>query len=193
MLGKKYDRIADWWQRQHLDSEYGLAQLRRALDFAPESGTALDVGCGVGGRFIRLLQQRGFDLVGIDLSAEMIRLARQNHPGLEFHQQDICTWECDRRFEFILAWDSIFHLPLAQQEAVITRLCGLLAPGGVLIYTFGDAVGDHEDDWHNDRFYYSSIGIGANLAILERNGLVCKHLELDQWPENHVYLIAVKP
>ena len=192
LLGEKYDRIAGWWQQQHLDSEYGLAQVRRALNFAPANGTALDVGCGVGGRFIKLLLEHDYDLVGIDVSADMIRLARQNHPQLEFHQQDICTWESDRRFQFIFAWDSIFHLPLPLQAPVLARLGRLLDDRGVLVYSFGDAVGEHEDRWHDDNFYYSSIGITENLKILEANGLVCKHLELDQWPLNHVYLIAVK-
>lgn len=192
VLGKKYDKIATWWHDRHRDSDYGVEQLKRGLNFSAQSGVALDVGCGAGGRFIRILQARGFGVVGIDVSEEMIRLAKLNHPDQEFLVQDICTWETDQTFDFILAWDSIFHLPLSRQEPVVAKLCKLLSPGGVLLYTCGDAVGEHDDQWHGDSFHYSSIGINGNLRVLADNGVTAKHLELDQWPQNHVYIIGVK-
>ena len=192
ILGKKYDKIARWWHDRHVDSEYGVTPFLRAIDYSAKSGDALDVGCGAGGRFVRIMQNHGFSILGIDVSAEMIRLAKQNHPDEEFHIQDICTWETRHKFEFIVAWDSIFHLPLSMQKPVVTKLCDLLSDGGVLVFTFGDAYGEHEDQWHQDTFPYSSIGINGNLEILKNNGVTCKHLELDQWPQNHVYVIGVK-
>lgn len=192
VLGKKYDKIARWWHDMHHDSTYGVAQLERALNFCLQPGSALDVGCGAGGRFIRLLQERGFSITGIDVSEEMIRLATANHPGENFFVQDICTWDTVNQYNLIIAWDSIFHLPLAMQKPVLGKLCDLLADGGVLIYTFGDAVGEHTDQWHDDTFHYSSIGISANLRLLADAGITCTHLELDQWPLSHVYIIGVK-
>ncbi len=189
-LAGKYDRIAAWWNERHFDSDYGVKQLERALGFAPDSGRALDVGCGSGGRFVRRLEDRGFSVIGIDVSAEMIRLARENHPGAEFIQTDICHWDTPDRFDFILGWDSLFHLPFAEQAATMEKLCGWLAPEGVIAYTFGDAVGEHEDQWQDDSFYYSSIGINHNLRILDAAGLVCRHLIFDQWPHNHVFVVA---
>lgn len=199
VLGKKYDKIAAWWQEQHDQGEYGVDQLNRALKLHgvrtehPIAGTALDVGCGAGGRFIRRLIDTGFQVMGLDVSGEMVRLARQTHPTQTFLHEDICRWNSNTTFDFILAWDSIFHLPLAQQEPVLTRLCRALNSGGTLLYTFGNAVGDHEDQWHNDQFYYSSIGIAANLQLLLNQGLTVAHLELDQYPQPHVYVVATRP
>jgi trans-aconitate methyltransferase len=192
VTGLKYDKIAAWWNQRHFDSTYGVEQLTRAIGFSLKNGNALDVGCGAGGRMVQVLNDHGYDVMGLDTSSEMIRLARQNHPQDEFHIADIGTWHSDQKFEFILAWDSLFHLPLPMQKAVLTKLCNLLNKGGVLIYTFGDAIGEHEDQWHQDTFYYSSIGIDENLKTLAANGLCCKHLERDQWPEKHVYIIAEK-
>jgi SAM-dependent methyltransferase len=192
ILGRKYDKIANLWQEQLRDSDYGVGQVRRALQFCSGAGNALDVGCGAGGRMIRLLREHGLAVTGVDVSAEMIRLARQNHPDDDFRHADICEFECDRSFDFILAWDSIFHLPLDSQQPVVRKLCALLNEGGVIIYTFGDAVGEHDDSWHDDIFHYSSIGIEGNLTLLREQGVTCRHLELDQWPQKHVYLIGVK-
>lgn len=192
VLGAKYDKIAHWWQQQHHESQYGVPQVKRALQFCEKGGNALDVGCGAGGRIIRLMQQHELAVTGIDVSVEMIKLAIENHPEERFLVDDICSFVSDEKFNFIVAWDSIFHLPLEQQEPVVTRLCRLLKPGGVLVYTFGDAEGEHQDTWHGETFHYSSIGISGNLALLALHGVVCKHLELDQWPpHNHVFVIGV--
>lgn len=192
-LGKKYDKIAHWWHEKHRDSQYGMEQLERALNFTPIGKSALDVGCGAGGRIIHKLQDRGFSVTGVDVSEEMINLATLNHPNASFHVQDICTWETDNRFDFIVAWDSIFHLPLKMHSFVIDKLCNLLTANGTIIYTFGNAIGEHTATWHEDEFYYSSIGINDNLTALIGNGITIMHLELDQYPEKHVYVIAKKP
>ena len=122
----------------------------------------------------------------------MIKLATRRHRGEYFFVQDICNWETNRKFDFIVAWDSIFHLPLAEQEPAVSKLCRLLSGCGVVLYTLGDSEGEHADEWRGEVFYYSSIGIKENLRVLAANGVTCKHWELDQWPQNHVVVIGVK-
>lgn len=191
-IGDQYDRIAKWWNDYHLASEYGVAQVKRALKFAKLNGTALDVGCGSGGRLVRLLKNANFHVTGIDASTQMINLAKANHNDADFIHADIQHWESKKTFDFILAWDSLFHLPLAEHQPVLEKLCGLLSMDGVMIHTLGDDVGEHTDVWKEQRFYYSSIGIAANIDILSRNGLDVRHIELDQYPEKHAFIISQK-
>jgi len=61
-----------------------------------------------------------------------------------------------------------------------------------LVYSLGDATGEHTDTWKGEEFYYSSLGINANLNLLINNGLTILHMELDQYPEKHAYIIATK-
>jgi hypothetical protein len=80
----------------------------------------------------------------------------------------------------------------------------MLRQDGILIYTFGDDYGDHESlsfldekgkqygKLNNDKFGYGTIGINENLRVLNENRCKCCHLELDQYPEKHVYVIARK-
>ncbi|NMP32001.1 class I SAM-dependent methyltransferase [Thalassotalea sp. M1531] len=192
-LAKKYDKIAGWWHQRHQHSNYGVKQFEHALSFSSACKSALDVGCGAGGRFIRILEKQGCQITGVDASTEMITLAKANHPHQRFVVQDICTWNSTEKFDFIYAWDSMFHLPLSQQKSVITKLCGMLTSGGILMYTFGNDIGAHTDNWLGDIFYYSSIGINENINTLITNGLTPLHLALDQYPEKHVYVIAKKP
>lgn len=191
-LSKKYDKIAKWWHERHSKSDYGVSQFQKALTFCPKNITALDVGCGAGSRFINILKAQGAQVTGIDVSKEMIDLARLNHPDVQFILQNICSWQASQNFDFIYAWDSLFHIPLNMHKPVISELCRALSDEGILFYTFGNAIGEHTDVWLNDTFYYSSIGINDNLQLLIDNGLTILHVELDQYPEKHAYVIAKK-
>lgn len=192
VTGRNYDKIAQWWHEQHAASEYGLLALRRAMGFCKNTKTALDVGCGAGGRFVRTMESGGFWVTGVDVSCEMVKLAKKANPEHTFIHADICTWETDEKFDLITAWDSIFHLPLSMHEPVLKKLCDMLKPDGVLMYTFGDAEGEHTDTWHNEQYYYSSVGIKGNIEILGNCGLTPVHLELDQFPLNHAVIIGCK-
>lgn len=191
-IGAQYDEIAPWWNDYHQKSDYGVAALTQALSFTSESGDALDVGCGSGGRLIRKMVSHGLNLTGVDASAKMIELARKNHPKQDFVHSDIQTWETEVRFDFILAWDSLFHLPLEAQRPVLEKLCKYLRPNGVLLHSFGLPSGEHIDEWREQIFHYSSMGTAANLDVLRESGLSLRHLERDQYPENHIISIAVK-
>jgi SAM-dependent methyltransferase len=191
-IGKKYDKIADWWHVNQKDSSYGLAQVERAISYCNGKATALDVGCGSGGRISQKLLDNGFAVTGLDASAEMIRIAKANHTDVSWILGDICIWETEKKFDLIIAWDSIFHLPLEMHAVVIPKLCGMLADNGVLLYTFGDGYGSHESDWKDDIFPYSTLGIDGNVSLLMDSGCTCRHLELDQFPQPHVYVIAQK-
>lgn len=190
----RYDRIARWWQLQHQASSYGIAQLKRAIQFTTQRHAALDVGCGSSGRFIDVLLQHGFQPEGLDISTEMIQLASEQHPGISFYTADICSWTSPKRYSLIAAWDSTFHLPLNQQEPVIKKLCYALEPGGVLIFTCGggSTSGEISGSFQGQDFEYSTLGVDAFLRILTEQHCTCRHLEYDQYPENHVYIIAQK-
>lgn len=191
-IGASYDKIASWWQRQHQQSTYGVSALECALKFLSAPQTALDVGCGAGGRLVEITDRAGLTLTGVDVSEKMCELAASKHPQHRFINADICEWQSTHTYDLIFAWDSLFHLPLEQQKPVLNKLCSYLNENGVIMYTFGDAEGEHTDSWKNDTFYYSSIGIQQNLEVLQQNGLTPVHLELDQHPQNHVVVIAQK-
>src|SRR6187402_1286848 len=38
--------------------------------------------------------------------------------------------------------------------------------------------------------YHATLGVPKTLQVLAEGGCVCRHLEYDQYPEDHVYLIA---
>ncbi len=194
IVAKSYDQIAGHWAGAKFNRANGIPQHKRALQFTTRRSRALDVGCGSSGRFIDLLTAEGFEIEGVDLSAEMLRLARIKHPDVVFYHADICTWEPTRRYDFITAWDSVWHVPLDYQGAVLKKFCGALSDGGVFIWTTGglDAPEEKRDSAMGPPMYYSVLGISETLRVLAEAGCVCRHLEYDQFPEKHVFIIAQK-
>jgi SAM-dependent methyltransferase len=194
-IGRSYDTLAQTWQERMLNSSYGNAQFERAITFTKKRGFALDVGCGSSGRHIDLLLKNGFQVEGLDVSEKMIAMIRILHPKLSFYHEDISTWTLPHRYDFISAWDSIWHLPLAGQEPVMRKICQGLAPGGVFLFTTPglDGPGEKSDSNMGPPVHYSYLGITATLELLAQCDCVCRHLEYDQYPpEMHLYIIAQK-
>lgn len=194
-IGQAYNRITHLWQSDSFDSTNGIEQHRRAIAFSKNKGVALDVGCGCTGRFIDLLLDEGFEPEGLDVSDEMLKLAEEKHPDITFYDEDICEWALPKTYDFITAWDSIWHIPLDQQVNVLTKLLSGLNSGGVFIFSCGglDDENEHTDDAMGEKVYYSSLGINGFLNVISDTGCICRHMEYDQYPELHTYFIVQKP
>jgi predicted TPR repeat methyltransferase len=193
-IGKAYNQITHLWENESFDRNNGIEQHKRAVAFVRNKAMALDVGCGCTGRFIELLRNEGFSPEGIDISDEMVRLAKKRHPEVRIQQKDICEWVIEEKYDFITAWDSIWHIPLDQQEIVLSKLVSCLNPGGVLILSFGgtDEAGEHTDDFMGPSVYYSSLGVNGFLRFFIKSGCICRHFEYDQYPQLHAYIIVQK-
>jgi SAM-dependent methyltransferase len=190
--GHLYDKIASRWDAQIGNSTAGLQFVERAMRLAPFRGKALDVGCGSGGRIITTLVAAGFQVVGLDISAAMIELAKAHHSDLDFICDDVCEWVPQEQYDVILAWDSIFHVPYASQSRVIRKLCGTLTHGGVILFTAGGIDGEITGEMYDERFYYSSLADEDYLRLLAEMECRCVLLDRDQYPEEHVVFIGVK-
>lgn len=94
---------------------------------------ALEIGCGTGA-FARLLAARCQHVIGIDLSAEMIRVARSRSSwfeNLEFELADAMSWKfAQSHFEFISSIATLHHL---EQRQLLPKIKDALKPGGVFV------------------------------------------------------------
>ena len=95
--------------------------------------TALEIGCGKG-EFSRRLAERSTRVLALDLSPEMIRIARANSadtPNIEFQVADVMTYDLPAAdFDCIASIATLHHLPLPQ---ILEKLKTALKPGGVLL------------------------------------------------------------
>lgn len=98
----------------------------------PHCENALEVGGGTGA-FARELAKRCKRVIALDLSSEMIRVARsRSHEfsNLEFQLADALTWDFPRsQFDFVCSIATLHHV---QQRELLVKMRDALKPGGVL-------------------------------------------------------------
>ncbi len=193
-IGKAYDQITSLWLSEEFDLSNGIPQHQKAISFVKARGDALDIGCGCTGRFIDLLLKEGFKPEGLDISHEMIALAKVKHPQLKFEHQDICEWKAQNKYDFITAWDSFWHIPLNQQINVLEKIIEAMNVGGVFIFSFG---GTHNAEEHTNCFmgpfvYSATLGVNGYLSFFSKMNCFVRHLEFDQLPGEHAYFIVQK-
>jgi SAM-dependent methyltransferase len=88
---------------------------------------ALDFGCGAG-RSTRFLAKLGFDVIGIDVSTNMIELARRAAPGGTYRlvgDGDFSTLE-PRRFDLVLSAFAFDNIPGFEKRRDLMRGLGCL-------------------------------------------------------------------
>ena len=90
----------------------------------------LDAGCG-SGRDLRNLRRRGFDAVGIDVSAALVEMARQ-HSGADCFKMRLEELRFANSFDAVWACASLLHVPKNKMISVLTRLRKSLVKGGFL-------------------------------------------------------------
>ena len=103
-----YDRLAPerdrWYQKNFY--YHGTVE-RRLRELIPQGSSVLELGCGTGNLLSALKPSRG---LGLDISAEMVRLARAKFPGLQFEVADAEAFRVDEKFDFVVASDLIGEL-----------------------------------------------------------------------------------
>jgi ubiquinone/menaquinone biosynthesis C-methylase UbiE len=103
-------------------------------------GLVADIGCGPG-RVTAHLAGLGVEAFGIDLSPEMIAVARRSHPELRFELGTMAELELpDATLSGVVAWYSIIHTPPERLPQVFAEFARVLRPGGLLQLAF--QVGD---------------------------------------------------
>jgi predicted TPR repeat methyltransferase len=193
-IASAYDDIAERWLNERFNQANGIRQHERALGFLQdaEEGWALNVGCGCNTRFNPLMREHGMQIEGIDISERMLALAREADPTVLLHHADVCEWQPQRSYRFISAWDSIWHVRLEEQRPLMLKLMQALEIGGVFIFTAGglDAEDTHVDAAMGPEVYYSTLGIPGLLEVIDEGGCIARHLEFDQYPEKHLYIVV---
>ncbi len=108
-----------------------LPELHTFMKLVKKNGRILDLGCGPG-HHAKLFHENGFDVVGVDLSSKMIKIAQNQIPDIEFRVMDIQDLNfMYNSFDGIWASASLLHISKSKIRPVLSKLYNILRKKGV--------------------------------------------------------------
>ena len=129
-----FNRYAPSWDEGMVRNEVAIAAI---LDCGGirEGIDVLDVACGTGVLFPDYLSRRVNSVTAIDISPEMVKIARGKFSGIEVICGDVETYEFGEKFDAVMVYNAFPHFP--DPANLIRVLTGLLKPGGRLTVAHG--------------------------------------------------------
>ena len=125
---------------------------------APKPGEGiLDLGCGTG-HLTSQIAESGAEVVGIDSSEDMVRVASENYPNIRFEVADARSLPFEGKFDAVFS-NAVLHW-VRPPEAVVESVRRALRPGGRFVAEFGGE--------NNIRAIMTAVD--EALDALERNG-----------------------
>ncbi|MEG1549527.1 MAG: class I SAM-dependent methyltransferase [Ruthenibacterium sp.] len=137
-----YEEFAEVYDLFNEDADYDalFAYLQaRLLENGVQDGIVADLGCGTGELTLRLAQA-GYDMIGVDLSADMLSVLREKAAEAELQdvlllQQDLTQLDLYGTIRAVVStFDTFNHLAPEQLETAICRASLFLEMGGVFLF-----------------------------------------------------------
>jgi len=132
-----YDRYAQYYDRIYSFKNYRnesnkLDEFIR--NYKKSNGRdLLDVACGTGNH-IKFLKKR-YRTQGLDISRQMLKIAREKNPEITLHQGDMTRFRLDGKFDVVTClFSAIGHVRSRKKlESAIRTMAFHLKPGGLLM------------------------------------------------------------
>ncbi|HEV2782388.1 MAG TPA: class I SAM-dependent methyltransferase [Actinophytocola sp.] len=169
-----YDQIAggylDWGNE--IDDAPRMRFLEDLLARLRTPAAVLDLGCGSGIPCTAALAEQ-HDVLGVDISAGQLELARRMVPRARFRKEDMTALRFPAgSFDAVTAFYSIGHVPRHEHAALYERITRWLRPGGLFLAALAcDSADGVEDDWLGAPMYFSSHDPATNRELLRQAGL----------------------
>lgn len=168
---------------------YGEAVME--LITAKPGAYVVDLGCG-NGTLSEKLARRGYEVLGVDDSEEMLELAKKEHPSISFQKGNAVSFSLERKAEVIFSNAVLHWIDKEKQQQLLDNLYRQIVPGGELVCEFGgygcaERVHSRLEQCFEKRglayprvFYFPTIGMYA--PMLEQAGFRVEYARLFDRP-----------
>lgn len=164
-----YDKTASNYADKFMD-ELNHKHLDRVLlkSFASENlgkGRLIDLGCGPG-QTTKFLSDCGItDILGVDISSQMISVAKKTNPQINFDTADILNLKYpDNYFTSAIAFYSIVHFDYNQVKTAFKEIKRVLTDNGQFLFSFH--IGDNLV--HLDNFLDHPVNIDFQFFQIDK-------------------------
>lgn len=164
-----FDKSAKIYQDKFMDVGSYAKSLKCFCDnLTSDNASILDIACGPGNITKYLLDNNpGYEVLGIDLSKNMLSLAQANNPTAKFQLMDCREIDkIEQKFDGITCGFCLPYLTWEEAVGLIANVSKLLKPGGV--FYLSTMV---EDDDNKSRYQISSTGDQVYVYYHQENYL----------------------
>ena len=143
----------------------------RELEARLDNGArVLDLGCGDGNKTRRLAER--FEVVGVDISPEQLRLASAAAPEVTFVEADFAELDfAAETFDAVTAFYSFMHVPRDRHLEVFRTVLRWLKPGGLFLAPLSTTGGpDRIENWLGVDIFFSGFDAQTNRALVQEAG-----------------------
>jgi ubiquinone/menaquinone biosynthesis C-methylase UbiE len=158
----------------------------------PRNAKVLDVGCGAGIPVAKFLVDSGFEVVGIDFSEKMLRLARKNVPQATFIKKDVTRLDfADDSFDGLTAFYSIIHVPREKHSLLFKSFNRILKPNGIMLVCMGPDEWEATEDYYGTKMFWSQYSAEKSLQLVKDAGFeVIFDKILERGKERHYWILG---
>src|SRR4051812_24523243 len=163
-------RFAEWQRAIH--DQQRLARLDDLQRRLPAHPRVLELGSGAGVESTRRLVERG-ELVGVDISAEQVRRARERLPAARFVHADFMAVELEpSSFDAVVSFYVLNNLPREDLSPLFGRVRDWLRPGGWFLASLPAADNPGwTGQWLGVEMFFSGYEPAVTLGLATDAGL----------------------
>jgi SAM-dependent methyltransferase len=132
---KNHEKLARFYDAALGDRAQMASYIRSLIrQHQPKAKTLLELACGTGAILKSLAKY--YDVVGLDLSPQMLAIARKKLPHLRFYRDDMVRFDLGTRFDVIICvFDSLNHmLKFADWQKIFRNAARHLEPNGLFLF-----------------------------------------------------------
>ncbi len=132
-----YNKIAQEYDKEIGNDYSDTPYIDKFLNYL-DGKKVLDIGCGVG-NLTKYIMDKGFNVEGIDLSKEMLNIAKQKYSDIKFYEMNMKEITLRKKYDGIMLAYSLFHLTKKEVIEVLPKYYDLLNSNGkiLLILQYG--------------------------------------------------------
>lgn len=140
---RPYERLAKIYNKDWGTFSTSYLRLIKHLShkYNFERRPVLDIACGTGNLAYELFKL-GYEVIGIDISEDMINVAKANNPQIQFHVADMTNFNIDINFDLITCtFDSINYI--TEDEEIVRALSNIhshLSNSGYFIFDINTPI-----------------------------------------------------
>jgi SAM-dependent methyltransferase len=178
---ESYDRVAGGYADYYFNRNVMQSELDYFISLLPNKSRVLDLGCGPG-HDTAYLVKKGICVAGIDLSCEMITIAKRRVQNAEFYVMDIKDGlsGLGSKFDGIWACSSLLHIEREYLPEVLHKLHQVLKKDGIIYislkYGKGEGYKMENRPYGKVIRYFTYYDTAEITGLLEKQGFKIKKL-----------------